>query len=198
MCKKYQLWCDFSSNSFPVLGIIWYLFIDNFPIVFQELYIVKTAAATFCFYALTVTLPNVSFGLVSRNGMPKFLNIVSMAWIGIALQPIVFFATNRKFRVHVIAVICCRDPPDAETTGSLRGRSTRTSSSTSRPSRISFPDLRTLLGVLPQSIRDKAFLKERGPSKSNDNLQTVSELQEPLTVTTNLWWIVCSWTLYTW
>ena len=162
------------------------------------MYIAKTAAATFCFYALTVTLPNVSFGLVTKNGMPRFLNIVSMAWIGIALQPIVFFATNRKFRVHAIALMCCRDSPDVETTGSLRGRSTRTNSSTSRPSRISFPDLRTLLGVLPQSIRDKAFLKERGTNKSHDNLQTVSELQEPLTITTKLWWIILSRKFYTW
>ena len=123
--------------------------------------------------------------------MPKFLNIVAMAWIGIALQPLVFFATNRKFRVHACALMCCREPPEMETSGgSSRRRSTRTSSSVSRPSRISFADLRTLLGTLPQSIRDKAFIKERSPNKNNDNLQTIGEVQEPLTVSTKLWSVV--------
>ena len=159
---------------------------STFFSVFQELYIAKTAAATFCFYALTVTLPNVSYGLVSNNGMPRFLNIVGMAWIGVALQPVIFFATNRKFRVHTTALMCCKEPPDADTTASLRRGSTRTSSSISRPSRISFTDLRTLLGVLPNSIRDKAFFKERSANKSHDNLQTVGEVQEPIVLSTTM------------
>ena len=133
-----------------------------------------------------MTLPNVSYGLVSNNGMPRFLNIVGMAWIGVALQPVIFFAINRKFRVHTTALMFCKEPPDADTTGSLRRRSTRTSSSISRPSRISFADLRTLLGVLPNSIRDKAFLKERSPNKSHDNLQTVGEVQEPIVLSTTM------------
>ena len=188
ICKKYQIQQKFTDIIFvlllkfrflevnseifftPVFPVISYsennpisliFALNTFLILFQELYIAKTAAATFCFYALTVTLPNVSFGLVTKNGMPKFLNIVSMAWIGIALQPIVFFATNRKFRVHAISLMCCRDPPDVETTNSLPGRSKRTSSSTSRPSRISFPDLRTLLGVFVKHQRQSLSQRER-------------------------------------
>ena len=110
---------------------------------------------------------------------PNFVTIIGMVWIGIALQPLIFFATNRKFREYTVTVMRCKKTPDAETMVSLGRRSRGTSSIVSRPSRISFADLRALLFILPNTIRGKN-LKDRSSNNSNDNLQTVGEVRETM------------------
>ena len=125
---------------------------------------VKTAVASFIFYTLTVTLPHVSYGFISSDGTSKFQLIVSLSWVGIALQPVVFFATNRKYRKHMIAIWCCRKyTQENETTGSNRRRSTGASlSSLSRlNSRISFSEVRMMVNVFPPAglIRISNILK---------------------------------------
>ena len=116
----------------------------------QELYMVKTAVASFIFYTLTVTLPHVSYGFISNDGTSKFQLIVSLAWVGIALQPVVFFATNRKYRKHMVAQMCHRElSREGETSGSTK-QSSRISSNVSRVnSRISFSEVRMMVDVFP-------------------------------------------------
>ncbi len=117
----------------------------------QELYMVKTAVASFIFYTFTVTLPHVSYGFISNDGTSKFQLIVSLAWVGIALQPVVFFATNRKYRKHMVAHMCHREfSREDETSCSTRRRSTGGSSIVSRVnSRISFSEVRMIVDVFP-------------------------------------------------
>ncbi len=138
--------------------------------IFQELNLAKNAVITFCFYAVTVTLPHVCYGFMTSHGTSRFQIIISLAWIGVALQPLVFFATNRKYRKYTIALVCCRRWEYSIESGK---RTTASHLPGSKLSKNSVADTDNSVQVLPSNVKDKS--KSKIEYQCKENLKPIVE-----------------------